>query len=133
MAGTFFLINGRTISQNLSINKQVISSPISYLNKPSLPNLAKIHPQILMAGNAKSFFCLALLLATFLFTSGARPLNDAEASSGISMTKRMEVLLDDLSLAIEGIKTGGPSSGGDGHAVTDVVINSGPSSGGGGH
>ncbi|TYH17812.1 hypothetical protein ES288_A05G220300v1 [Gossypium darwinii] len=77
-----------------------------------------------MAGNAKSFFCLALLLATFLFTSGTRPLNDAEASSGISMTKRMEVLLDDLSLAIEGIKTGGPSSGGDGHAVTDVVINS---------
>ncbi|TYI82466.1 hypothetical protein E1A91_D05G222200v1 [Gossypium mustelinum] len=77
-----------------------------------------------MAGNAKSFFCLALLLATFLFTSGARPLNDAEAGSGISMTKGMEVLLEDLSLAIEGIKTGGPSSGGEGHALTDVVTNS---------
>ncbi|KAE8682780.1 MRG family protein, putative isoform 1 [Hibiscus syriacus] len=96
---------------------------------------------------ANSFcFVLVLLLASFIFTSEARPLNDAVPSSRSSITKGMEVLLDDLSLAIEGIKTGGkghafvdtvtnsgPSSGGQGNALVDAVINSGPSSGGQGN
>ncbi|KAK8711884.1 hypothetical protein V6N13_147144 [Hibiscus sabdariffa] len=96
---------------------------------------------------AKSFsFLLLLLLASiFLFTSVARPLNEAKPASGSSVTKGMEVLLDGLSLAsaLGGIKTGGPSSGGNGHAFVDAVTNSGgdghaftnsgPSSGGDGH
>ncbi|XWS24163.1 hypothetical protein CRYUN_Cryun28dG0077100 [Craigia yunnanensis] len=84
-----------------------------------------------MAGIVKSScFVLVLLLTSLLFTSGARPLNDAEYS-GSSITKGIEVFLDGLSL--EGIKTGGPSPGGKGHAFTDAVTNSGPSSGGDGH
>ncbi|OMO78842.1 hypothetical protein CCACVL1_14072 [Corchorus capsularis] len=80
-----------------------------------------------MAGNFKSFFfVLVLVLASLLFSSGARPLNDAG-----SITKGIEVLIDVLSL--EGIKTGGPSSGGEGHAFTKAVTNSGPSPGGKGH
>lgn len=77
-----------------------------------------------MAGNFKSSCFLLLILTSLLFTSGARPLNDAEYSG-------IEVFLDGLSL--EGIKTGGPSPGGKGHAFTDVVTNSGPSPGGEGH
>ncbi|KAE8674728.1 hypothetical protein F3Y22_tig00111719pilonHSYRG00016 [Hibiscus syriacus] len=82
-----------------------------------------------------SCFLLVLLLVSFLFTSGARPLNGAVPGSRSSITKGMEVLLDDLSLTIEAIKTGGPSSGGKGHAFVDAVTvtNSGPSSGGEGH
>ncbi|XVF39860.1 hypothetical protein PTKIN_Ptkin01aG0066500 [Pterospermum kingtungense] len=78
-----------------------------------------------------SCFVLVLLLNSLIFSSGARPLNDA-AYSGGAITQGIEVFLDVLSL--EGIKTGGPSSGGQGHAFTDVVTNSsGPSSGGQGH
>ncbi|XVE70152.1 hypothetical protein DITRI_Ditri10aG0048900 [Diplodiscus trichospermus] len=84
-----------------------------------------------MAGNVKSFFfLLVLLLTSLLFTSGARPLNGAEYS-GSSITKGIEVYFHGLSL--EGIKTGGPSPGGKGHAFTAAVTNSGPSSDGGGH
>ncbi|KAK8588612.1 hypothetical protein V6N13_087517 [Hibiscus sabdariffa] len=89
---------------------------------------------------AKSFCFLLLLLllpSIFLFTSVARPLNEAKPASGSSVTKGIEILLDDLSLAtasaLGGIKTGGPSSGGNGHAFVDAVTNSGPSSGGDGH
>ncbi|OMP11856.1 hypothetical protein COLO4_03643 [Corchorus olitorius] len=82
-----------------------------------------------MAGNFKSFFfILVLVLASLLFSSGARPLND---DAGSNITKGIEVLIDGLSL--EGIKTGGPSSGGDGHAFTKAVTNAGPSPGGRGH
>ncbi|XVE94968.1 hypothetical protein REPUB_Repub02eG0055800 [Reevesia pubescens] len=84
-----------------------------------------------MAGNVKSlFFVLVLLLTSSMFTSGARPLVDAEFS-GSSITKRIEVCLDGLSL--EGIKTAGPSQGGKVHAFTNAVTNSGPSPGGKGH
>ncbi|KAL4352834.1 hypothetical protein GQ457_06G026850 [Hibiscus cannabinus] len=82
----------------------------------------------------KSLFS-RLHASIFLFTSVARPLNEAKPASGSSVTKGIEILLDDLSLAsaLGGIKTGGPSSGGNGHAFVDAVTNSGPSSGGGGH
>ncbi|GMJ15334.1 hypothetical protein HRI_005202600 [Hibiscus trionum] len=83
-----------------------------------------------MAGNFKSFFFVLFLLTSLLFSisSAARPLNDIK---GNSETKWMEVFLDGLNL--EGIKTGGPSPGGKGHAFTVVVTNSGPSAGGKGH
>ncbi|EOY15816.1 Uncharacterized protein TCM_034777 [Theobroma cacao] len=85
-----------------------------------------------MAGNVKSFFfVLVLLLSSLLFTSEARPLNDAEPGAGSSITKEIEVFLDGLNL--EGIKTGGPSPGGNGHAFTNAFTYSGPSPGGGGH
>ncbi|KAE8725739.1 hypothetical protein F3Y22_tig00008146pilonHSYRG00099 [Hibiscus syriacus] len=106
------------------IIKQLISvqKPITQMHE-----LVHIYiKQILMAGNFKSSFFVLLFLLTWLLFPGsyaARPLN---VIGGNSVTKGVEPFFDWLSL--EGIKTGGPSAGGKGHAFTNAVTNSGPSS-----
>ncbi|EXB89246.1 hypothetical protein L484_006800 [Morus notabilis] len=78
-----------------------------------------------------SFF-MVLVIASSL--SEARPLTAPPRSS---TSEGIEFLFEGL--YIEGIKTGGPSSGGGGHNFPNAVQtlggikNSGPSSGGGGH
>lgn len=65
--------------------------------------------------------------------SEARPLDADKPRS--SITKGVEIFFDGR-LDIRGIKTGGPSAGGEGHGITNarnlgVVKNSGPGSGDG--
>ncbi|GMN35031.1 hypothetical protein TIFTF001_005051 [Ficus carica] len=84
-----------------------------------------LKPQMLI-----SFFIMALLVVSV----EARPLMPAGRSP---VNKGIEILFEGL--YVEGIKTGGPSSGGGGHnfpfAQTTLggIKNSGPSTGGGGH
>lgn len=84
-----------------------------------------IKPVIMM-----TFFFIALLFVSSL--SEARRLRLEESS----IDKGIEIFLEGLYL--EGIKTGGPSSGGGGHSFGNAqtlggIKNSGPSTGGGGH
>lgn len=74
-----------------------------------------------------SFFFIVLLFLSSI--SEARPLKPA-------LDRGIEIFFEGL--YVEGIKTGGPSSGGGGHSFPNAktlggIKNSGPSSGGGGH
>ncbi|OWM70837.1 hypothetical protein CDL15_Pgr014510 [Punica granatum] len=84
-------------------------------------------------GISKLGLCVvvALFIASYMVfsASGARPLG--LGGSGSPLTRGIEALLDGL--YVEAIKSGGPSSGGKGHASTTYFTNSGPSQGGEGH
>ncbi|GKV04540.1 hypothetical protein SLEP1_g16693 [Rubroshorea leprosula] len=82
-----------------------------------------------MAPSLKSM-CLILVLLVSSSLFEARPLHDADQS----ISKGLDMFFDGL--YIEGIKTGGPSNGGKGHAFTNtdtLGTNSGPSGPGEGH
>lgn len=88
-----------------------------------------------MAKATKPLAFLAFLLLSSLFLSGnARPMKAMEQQSFVE--KEIMNILEDL--YIEGIKTGGPSSGGEGnsaiHALNlEGIKRSGPSRGGAGN
>jgi hypothetical protein len=76
-------------------------------------------------------FFIVLLLSSEIFMSEARPLHADKPRS--SITKGVEIFVGGR-LDIKGIKTGGPSPGGEGHGITNarslgVVKNSGPGPG----
>lgn len=93
-----------------------------------------------MAKSFKSvcfYFVLLLASSSLVLVSEARPLRDVEGRPRNSViTKGIEIFFDGL--YIEGIKTGGPSPGGGGHAFTNAQTlesknTAGPSAGGKGH
>ncbi|GAY39588.1 hypothetical protein WN944_008520 [Citrus x changshan-huyou] len=93
-----------------------------------------------MAKSFKSvrfYFVLLLVSSSLVLVSEARPLNDVEGRPrNPIITKGIEIFFDGL--YIEGIKTGGPSGGGAGHAFTNAQTleskdTAGPSAGGKGH
>ena len=89
-----------------------------------------------MAGitTSKALICFFILLHVLGSVSEARPLTPGRSN----VTKGIENLFDEQ--FIEAIKTGGPSSGGEGHNFPNDIAqtlggikNSGPSPGGRGH